>query len=205
MDQVAIGKFIAEERNNKGLTQRQLADELQISDKTISKWECGNGFPEASLLLPLCKKLDISVNELLSAKRQSENICKKKAEKNIMQLMNEKEINKARYKSTLITGIISFVAFLTLIMVVVFYTNVISDVVKLILVFIACVILFGGIYVVVHDQRNIGYYKCPECNNYFIPPMKEYILSPHTVNKRLLKCPQCGKEIYCKKVMSKDE
>ena len=57
MDQIKIGKFIAEERKAKKYTQRELADKLSISDKTISKWERGNGFPEVSLLLPLCNEL----------------------------------------------------------------------------------------------------------------------------------------------------
>ena len=63
MDQSKTGKFIAEERKRKNYTQRQLADLLGISDKTISKWERGNGFPEVSLLLPLCDELEITVNE----------------------------------------------------------------------------------------------------------------------------------------------
>lgn len=66
MDQIRIGRFIAAERKRKGCTQKQLAEKLNISDKTVSKWECGKGFPEVSLLLPLCKELDITVNELLS-------------------------------------------------------------------------------------------------------------------------------------------
>ena len=66
MDQIKTGKFIADERKKKGYTQRQLAEQLGISDKTISKWERGNGFPEISLLLPLCNELDLSVNELLT-------------------------------------------------------------------------------------------------------------------------------------------
>ena len=56
MDQIKTGKFIADERKKKGYTQRQLAEQLGISDKTISKWERGNGFPEISLLLP-CKRI----------------------------------------------------------------------------------------------------------------------------------------------------
>ena len=54
MDQIKIGRFIADERKRKGYTQKQLSEKLEISDKTISKWERGNGFPEVSLLLPLC-------------------------------------------------------------------------------------------------------------------------------------------------------
>jgi transcriptional regulator with XRE-family HTH domain len=94
MDQVKIGKFIAEERKNKGYTQRQLADILGISDKTISKWECGNGFPEVSLLLPLCEELGISVNELLTGERISEDDYLKTAEKNMVKLLKKTQENK---------------------------------------------------------------------------------------------------------------
>ena len=87
MDQIKIGKFIAEERKEKKYTQRELADKLSISDKTISKWERGNGFPEVSLLLPLCNELDITVNELLSGERLQEMDYKKKAEENMMNLI----------------------------------------------------------------------------------------------------------------------
>ena len=92
MDQIKTGKFIAEERKNKKLTQRQLAEILNISDKTISKWETGNGFPEISLLQPLCRALDISVNELLSGERLSEDEYKKKAEENMVDIMKEKSL-----------------------------------------------------------------------------------------------------------------
>ena len=66
MNQENIGKFISKERKNKELTQKELADKLNISEKTISKWECGKGLPEVSLMQALCKELDISVNELLN-------------------------------------------------------------------------------------------------------------------------------------------
>ena len=68
MDLKVIGEFIKQQRKAKGLTQVELAEKLLVSEKTISKWECGNGFPDTSLILPLCKELDISANELLSGK-----------------------------------------------------------------------------------------------------------------------------------------
>ena len=93
MDQIRIGKFIANARKEKGMTQRELADTLLISDKTISKWECGKGLPEVSLMLPLCEALDISVNDLLSGERISDIDYKKKAEENMMNLMKENQEN----------------------------------------------------------------------------------------------------------------
>ena len=92
MDQVKIGKFIAELRIEKALTQKELAEKMGISDKTISKWECGRGLPEISLMMSLCNQLDVSVNELLSGERLNENLYREKAEENIITLMKEKNI-----------------------------------------------------------------------------------------------------------------
>ena len=72
MDQVKIGKFIQALRKQKGFTQKELADKLLVSDKTVSKWETGNGLPEVSLMMPLCEILGVSVNELLSAEKLDE-------------------------------------------------------------------------------------------------------------------------------------
>ncbi len=108
MDQKIIGKFIAEQRKEKSYSQKQLAELLGISDKTISKWECGNGLPEVSLMLPLCEILKINVNELLSGKRLSEDNYQSKAEENLASLVKEKEYPKT-YKM-LMVWLVSFFA-----------------------------------------------------------------------------------------------
>ena len=87
MDQIKIGKFIASRRKEKNMTQRQLADILEISDKTISKWECGKGLPEVQLMMPLCNLLGINVNELLSGEKISADEYQRKAEENMMTLV----------------------------------------------------------------------------------------------------------------------
>ena len=94
MDQIKIGKFISETRKTLGITQRQLADALYISDKTVSKWECGKGLPEVSLMLPLCEELHITVNELLTGEKIEETEYKKKAEENMMNLVQENQENR---------------------------------------------------------------------------------------------------------------
>ena len=71
MDQLKIGKFIAECRKQKNLTQMQLAEKLGITDKAISKWERGIAMPDTSIMLELCDILSISVNELLSGEKIS--------------------------------------------------------------------------------------------------------------------------------------
>ncbi|MGM9661599.1 MAG: helix-turn-helix domain-containing protein [Oscillospiraceae bacterium] len=69
MDREKTGAFIAMLRREKGYTQRDVADRLNLSEKTISKWECGNGLPEVAYMEPLCSLLGISVNELLAGER----------------------------------------------------------------------------------------------------------------------------------------
>lgn len=81
MNQIKIDIFIAEVRKEKNLTQRQLVDKLSISDKTISKWECGKGMPEVSLMLPLCDALQITVNVLLTGEKVTEVDYQKKRKK----------------------------------------------------------------------------------------------------------------------------
>lgn len=91
MDQIKIGKFIAEMRKQQGLTQREFSELIGISDKTVSKWECGNGMPDVSLMQLLCDALKINLNELFSGEKLTDADYKKNAEKNIMELAKEKE------------------------------------------------------------------------------------------------------------------
>lgn len=205
MNQVEIGKFIAEERKHRKYTQRQLAEILGISDKTISKWECGNGFPEVSLLLPLCEELEINVNELLSGKRLSEVDYKKKAEENMVDFIKEKEENRKKIWLSALTGIIATISFITLSLVVCMYTDVISLPVKTILMAIACVIFITGVYVAMQGERTVGYYKCQRCGEIFIPSFRSYMMAMHIITTRKMKCPRCGEKSWCRKVLSREQ
>lgn len=205
MNQILIGKFISSERKRKGYTQKQLAEKLNISDKTVSKWETGNGFPEVSLLIPLCSELDITVNELLCGERVSEEDYIRKAEENMVNMIKEKEENRKKMVSTVITGVISTVTFVTLLFVVCAYTDVISIPVKGLLILIACAIFGVGIVIAAEGDRRIGYFKCRKCGKHFIPTVFEYTFGMHIVSTRHLKCHHCGKRSWCKKVLSKDD
>lgn len=91
LDQKKTGMFINDMRKEKGLTQKQLADELGVSDKTISKWENGRGMPDTSLMVDLCSVLGININELLSGERLSEDAYNGKAEDNMVKLIKDNE------------------------------------------------------------------------------------------------------------------
>ena len=203
MDQIRSGRLIAEERKKKGYTQRQLAEKLNISDKTISKWECGNGFPEVSLLLPLCDELGITVNDLLSGEIVPREDYQKKAENNMVEMIREREANKKQFTLTLLLGGVSLAAFLTLLIVVCVYTDVIPLTVKLILLAIACVIFTVGVTAVMEGQRKIGYYQCEKCGETFVPGFRTHLLGFNMVSRRFMKCPCCQKRAWCRKVMEK--
>lgn len=94
MNQKKISKFIAEMRKQKGLTQKELAEKIGVSDKTISKWECGNSIPDIGYFESLCNTLNISVNELLSGEQLSEESYSERAEENMIALMKENRSNR---------------------------------------------------------------------------------------------------------------
>ena len=99
MNQEKIGKFIAKCRRKQNLTQEQLAEKLNITYKAVSKWECGKGLPDASLMIDLCNILKISVNDLLSGEIVSEESYNDKVDENLIKVVKEKEamIKSARY------------------------------------------------------------------------------------------------------------
>ena len=98
MNQVKIGKFIAQCRRNKKLTQSQLAEKLNITDRAISKWETGKGMPDSSIMLKLCSELEITVNELLSGEKIEMDNYNKIAEENLLEF---KKIDETKNKMLL--------------------------------------------------------------------------------------------------------
>ena len=116
MDQIKIGKFIAQMRKEQLLTQRQLADKVGISDKTVSKWETGRGLPEVSLMVPLCDILKISVNELLSGERLTDSDYKKRAEENMMDLVREREESRKKIMLAVIVCALTILSGVTMIL-----------------------------------------------------------------------------------------
>ena len=89
MNQIKIGRFIAERRKKANLTQMQLADKLGITDKAVSKWERGVAMPDTSIMLELCELLDISVNELLSGEKMDMEIKYQQNEQLLLDLAKE--------------------------------------------------------------------------------------------------------------------
>lgn len=201
MDQNKTGKFIAEERKRKALTQKQLAEALGISDKTISKWERGGGFPEVSLLLPLCRELDITVNELLAGERVAEEDYKKKAEENMMNLVKEAQESRKKIILSALVAALAILAALPL--VVVAGALEMETWLRCLLIGIGLVVVVLGIIIACVLDRDARAFECPECHERFVPEMGAYIMGPHTITKRKLRCPKCGAVKYCRHVLTK--
>ena len=120
---MSIAENIKSLRKEKKLTQKQLAEEIGVSDKTISKWECGNGFPEMSSIPLLCKSLGINVNELLAGERLVAETYSNRAEENIMTLIKESEKNKKKQTNAVVTLVLSIVGVLAAFLITLLFTE----------------------------------------------------------------------------------
>ena len=203
MDQIKIGQFIKACRKEKNLTQREVAERLCISEKTVSKWETGNGLPEVSLMLPLCELLGISVNELLSGELLDEKRYFEKAEQNIMSLIQEKTEAKKKLIIAVIVGVITLLAGLTIVLLAGLLEM--KTWLRVLLNVIAFVVIGTGIGIACVLERDAGVYECKHCGERFVPTMTAYLFALHMPTSRKLKCPKCGKKSYCKKRLSKEE
>lgn len=93
MNQIDTGRFIAGCRKEKGLTQAQLAEKLNITDRAVSKWETGKCMPDSSIMLELCNILGVTANELLSGERIEKNHYEEKVNENLIELKRKDENN----------------------------------------------------------------------------------------------------------------
>lgn len=124
MDQVKVGKFIAQERKRKKLTQEQLAEQLGINNRTISRWENGKNMPDISLYKPLCEILDISIEELINGEKTEKKDLIKNYEKAIISTIDSSD--KTRKKMSKLIKILLFVicaVSIAIISIVIFYKN----------------------------------------------------------------------------------
>ena len=199
MDQIKIGKFIAEQRKSIGLTQVQLAEKLNITDKAISKWERGIAMPDSALMLELCDILKIKVNELLSGEKIKMENYDKELEKRLVKLVKEKELkDKQMLALEWVIGILSVL--IIFIPVILGATLPIQEEWKRLVIIFSGFIpgLFGLIFAIKIEQVA-GYYECGVCGHRYIPTFKAVILSQHIGRTRKMKCPKCGKKSWQKR------
>lgn len=202
MDQIKIGKFIAECRKKNNLTQMQLAEKLDITDRAISKWENGKAMPDSSIMLDLCNELKISVNELLSGEMIDMNNYNEIAEKTLLEMAKKEEIQNKRLMTAMWTILITSAIFFFGIILLAGYT--LED--GIILETVICVssiVFVIAAFIALKLEVDAGYYECKKCHHKFVPTYKEALFATHFSTTRHLRCPKCNKKSWCKKVMSK--
>ena len=202
MDLEKIGKFISLCRKNKKMRQEDLAEYLGITNRAVSKWERGICLPDASIMLKLCEKLDISVNELLSGELLKEKDYSKRAEENLVELAKvEEKLNKKFMFYEMVIGFGTSISFLTLIFVSSFLvTNTMAQIILIVLSFVLFII---GVSLALKIETEAGYYECKNCHNRYVPEYSKVYFAMHFGTTRYLKCPECGKRSWNKKVMTK--
>ena len=205
MNQEKIGKFIAEARKEKNMTQQELAMKLNITDRAISHWENGRSMPDAGIMLELCKLLDINVNELLSAKKIIKESYNEQAEENLLEM--RREIESKNKKILILNRIITFLGAVIYLLIVLSTILIEMPMVirNTIMALALVILLLFGVYNL-NIIRKTGYYECQECKHQYIPTFYQMFFGMSGITKDgiwRMKCPNCNKKCWHKKVLTR--
>ncbi|MBR4473178.1 MAG: helix-turn-helix transcriptional regulator [Oscillospiraceae bacterium] len=204
MDQIKTGRFIAFCRKEQGMTQAILAERLGISDRAVSKWETGKSLPDSGIMLELCDLLKINVNELLSGERIMAETYDKRAEENLLAMKKEiEEKNRQLLKTEYLIALPTVTAG----MIMVFLASFLEMPVwlRITLIVFALLMIFVAAFVAVGIEQKAGYYECQLCRHRYVPSYWQTNMAMHIGRTRYMKCPECGKRSWQKKVLAKED
>ena len=203
MDLIKIGKFIANCRKDKGLTQEQLAEKLYITDRAVSKWERGLSLPDADKMLDLCNILDININELLTGEKINMKDSNKKTEELLVELAKQEEVKNKKLFIDMWVLLITAAVFYTAILIIsaiAFGEGVVFGTITIVSTIIICCVAFYALKL----EIEAGYYECRNCHHRHVPTYAQALMAPHMSTTRFLKCPKCNKRTWSKKVLTKE-
>ena len=203
MDLIKIGNFIARQRKAKKITQEQLAEKLNITDRAVSKWERGLSLPDADKMIDLCKILSINVNELLNGERIDMKNYNQKTDELLVELAKQEENKNRKLMANMWVMLISTVIFYTAILLLSAHFLGESTEFGIIVVISTIIFVSVGFYAL-KIEVDAGYYECGKCHHRFIPKYMTALMAMHIHTIRYLKCPKCHKRSWAKKVMSKE-
>ena len=202
MDQIKIGKFIAECRKKNNLTQMQLAEKLNITDRAISKWENGKAMPDSSIMLDLCNELKISVSELLSGEVIEMDVYNEKLEQNLVDMVKQKEESDKRLLTMeIVIGVLISIVFFVLIFIASFVGM--EDWLTITLIITGFIPFIIMVPFAIRIEQIAGYYECQKCHHKYIPTYSSVLWAMHINRTRYMKCPKCNQRSWQKKVISK--
>lgn len=198
MDQIKIGAFIAECRKKENLTQMQLAEKLNITDRAISKWERGKSLPDSAIMLPLCEILKISVNDLLSGEIIQMEKYNEESEKILLEMVKQKEdADKRMLTLEWVISILSLIILFVPIFVAAYFPM--EDLLRTILVFSGFIPAVIGLCFAIKIEQTAGYYECKHCGHKYVPSYSSVLWAMHMGRTRYMKCPECKKSSWQKK------
>ena len=203
MDQIKIGKFIAECRKKANLTQMQLAQILGITGRAISKWETGKSLPDASIMLQLCGVLGITVNDLLSGEVVTVDRYNNELENNLLEMISQKQ----RADRRLLTAEVFIGTIATAVLFVFIFLAAFADMelwLRVSLIALGFALFLAGCFYALRIEQVAGYYACKECGHRYVPSYKAVNLAPHMGRTRYMRCPECGKKSWQKKVLNQE-
>ena len=203
MDYNKIGNLIANERKAKNLTQAKLAEQLFVSEKTVSKWETGKGVPDTNSLPLLCEIFNISINELLNGERLTSDKYTTKAEETLLTLQTDNELTTKRLlKAEIILGLYSTFIFLSLLFTAIYFIEKMALIaLPTVLIVVGVVLFFIGISFCIYIEQKAGFYICDHCKHKYVPTYKKVFCARHIGRSRYMKCPHCKKYSWNKKVV----
>ena len=200
MDQIKIGTFISKKRKEKKLTQSELADKLNITDRAISKWENGVCLPDASIMHELCDILEITINDLFSGEIVDMKDNEKKLEENLLEITKLKEEKDRQLLNLeIVIGYTSSITFITLIFVASYIKMPLWA--SILLIVIGSIIFAVGMANAIKIEQVAGYYECSNCKHKYIPSYQSVLWAMHIGRTRKMKCPKCHEKCWHKKVI----
>ena len=203
MDQIKIGKFIARCRKKANLTQMQLAEKLGITDRAVSKWERGLSLPDSAIMLDLCALLNITVNDLLSGEVVTVENYNEELERTLLEMVKQKEESDKRLLALeWVIGILSVIV-LIIPSIIASYLPM-EEWKRIVIIFSALIPSIIGFGFALKIEQIAGYYECKVCKHKYVPTFKAVNLAPHMGRTRYMRCPECGKKSWQKKVVSKN-
>ncbi len=202
MDQIKIGRFIAQKRKEHKMTQVQLAEKLGITDRAVSKWETGKSLPDASIMLELCELLGITVNDLLNGEEVTMKNYNVTLEKNLLDMVRQKEeADKRLLILEIVIGVIAMIFLFTLIGLAAFIEM--QDWLRYALIIFGFVVFIIAVNFCLKIEQVAGYYECAKCGHKYVPTYGSVFFATHMGRTRYMKCPECGKRSWQKKVISR--
>ena len=204
MDMIKVGRFISTKRKEQNLTQMQLAEKLSITDRAVSKWECGKALPDSSIMIELCEILNISVNELLTGEEIEMEKYDKQVEQNLIEMVKQKEESDKRLLNIeIVLMAISITFFIAIIAIVSFVDMPLWA--KIVIGIGGFIQLLASTLICFRIEQKAGYYECQECHHRYVPTFLQSSIAPHMGRTKYMKCPKCGKKSWQRKIISKKD